>query len=673
MRDRYLTVIDDLVSRTLKGQIASKAQIFDQLKTHIEIGTGELFERCLQERVSAIAQQLASETDELKQAKLTRSQRALNNIQTEWDHLQQTLVSQAHQSQAKQVLLNANPTEQLLTLLQLLDPNRDPPLNLSQILDLAKTLDPNLEMKPSPQSTGPSTPPPVAAPPASGGFGFSFGASNPPNRAANPIGFGFGAVAEPLAEPSVPSETSTPEPLQGSAALALGLQRGIQAWQRLEPDLLAWMYEQGRDLGFGGEATRGPWQSWAQRLSGWPSQLLTSLAQQQHITPDILAEVNLAQWVELAVLLQRIPQGLVAWFERQAYDPKAGPQAAIATYLTFAALWGQLWNGLQSPLPDRSLLADASFQMALQLLRHFAEKPYFPLYGGVYASLSGQYLQNALDYLDQPLRQVDNTQAKARILTLLGYTQQVLGNRDRARGFHQTALETAQAAGDLRCQIANLNHLSRTAALDQDYGTAIALAQRALVLARQSGGKRADEAHALTNLGYAEVYTAQQQEYTEPETYEQAVNHLQQGLQLAEREGDRASQALACNSLGQAQIQLGQAEAAVQTLQQGLGAMQSLGNLFLLGQTYGYLAEALRMAGQPEQAIAMGAIAMVLLEPIQAPDWKRAAGLLGVLRGEMGEAAFWQALQEQRAALLPIIGVEGFEGIAGQLDAYWRE
>lgn len=695
MRDRYLALIDDLVTRTLKGQIASKEQIFSQLKDSIDLGTGELFERCLDERVNAIAQQLEREADDLKQAKLSRSQRALKNIQSEWNRLQQTHTSQSNQSKARRSLLEANPNDQLLTLLNLLDPNRDPPLSPSQILDLAQTLAPPSTAKTVPQNVPQAPVPPAPAPT----LGFGFGASSSSARSSSGMGFGFAAAPEPptppapavsppesqlAAEPATePTVEPATEPLarQGSAAIALGLKRGIQAWQTLEPDLLAWIYEQGRDLGFGGTKVQGPWQSWAKRLQGWPQRLFTSLAQSQRITPEVMAQVSVADWVELAVLLQRIQQGLVIWFDRQAYDPKAGPQAAIATYLTFAALWGQLWERFAEPQDEATLhpsldpdqLAEACFQMALQLLRHFAAKPYFPLYGGVYASLSGQYLQNALDYLDQPLRRTENTQAKARILTLLGYTQQVLGRRDRARTFHEAALETAQASSDLRCQIANLNHLSRIAALEQAYDQAIAQAQRALVLSRQAGSARADEAQALTNLGYGCVGAAQQQEYVEPETYEQAVGYLQQALQLAEREGDSPSQALACHSLGQAQLQLNQAEAAVQTLQQGLRVMHSLGNLFLLGQTYSYLAEALRATDQRDKAVATGAIAMVLLEPLHAPDWKRAAGLLGVLRGELGEDAFWQALQTQRAAMLPVIGVEGFEGIAGLLETYWRE
>ena len=82
----------------------------------------------------------------------------------------------------------------------------------------------------------------------------------------------------------------------------------------------------------------------------------------------------------------------------------------------------------------------------LQILRKFSQRDDFPLYGGVFASFSGDYLQDTLDYFSEPLTQVEGTQEKARILTLLGYSRQMLGRAEEAKRFYQQALEIAQSS-----------------------------------------------------------------------------------------------------------------------------------------------------------------------------------------------------------------------------------
>ena len=118
-----------------------------------------------------------------------------------------------------------------------------------------------------------------------------------------------------------------------------------------------------------------------------------------------------------------------------------------------------------------------------------------------------------------------------------------LGQYQRANQFHEQALEIARNAGDLPCEIANLNHLSRTCVSQKIYAEAINYSQRALILSRQAGD-RLGEANALVNLGYSEVFQATLLEQIEPETYETAIRYLQQGLKLSEQLGEIQSQAL---------------------------------------------------------------------------------------------------------------------------------
>jgi tetratricopeptide (TPR) repeat protein len=372
--------------------------------------------------------------------------------------------------------------------------------------------------------------------------------------------------------------------------------------------------------------------------------------------------------------MQCLQRGLVAWFDKQVYDSKAGAKLSISTFLTFAVIWSELANGFRmtsSTSSDYDRLANGCFQIALSILRSFAQRDYFPLYGGIYASFSGEYLRSALNYLDEPLQQVEGTQDKARILTLLGYSLQALGQLELALAFHKQALEIAREAGDRPCEIANLNHLSRACITQKDYEKAISYSQRALILSRQSG-ERLGEANALANMGYSEVFQAQQLERSEPEVYETAIHYLQQGLQLSERLSDPQSQALCCSSLGIAHLVLSQFQAAIPYLESGLQASQGSGDLYLQGLNLASLAEAYYGLQNIEKAIYTGSMGMYLLEQIASPKWRQPAGLLTVLQGQLGVEAFQQLLRQRRSQIIALIGVDGYDYILQLLEQYQR-
>jgi tetratricopeptide (TPR) repeat protein len=306
--------------------------------------------------------------------------------------------------------------------------------------------------------------------------------------------------------------------------------------------------------------------------------------------------------------------------------------------------------------------------MALQVLRQFAQQAYFPLYGGLFTALSGEPLRTLLEYLDQPLRQVPNTDTKARILTLLGYSQRALGQYDLAQQFHERALESAREAGDQPCEIANLNHLSRTAVMAEAFDTAIAHSQRALILARQAGD-RLGEANALTNFGYSEVCRAQAQS-PEPEQVESILTYLEQGLVLTEQVQDRPSQALCANSLGMGQVMLRQYEKAVPALEKGLQIAQAIGDQFLQGMNYSYLAIAYLHLDNTDMAVFCAALGMYLLWQINSDQWHQPAGTLAILQGQIGPDAFQAALEAYRPAFLKQIGVDGYDYLPQLLMAY---
>ena len=611
VRDRYLGLIDEIVQTTLKGQIRSKEQVYQRLVQDVTSGTGEIFDRCLAQRIDTTQEQKDTQTDELKQAKAIRSLRALQTIQGEWERVQKQNQVSDTLSLARQTITTES-GDRLTALLGVIDPNRTPVLTLDQLQQLAKTLQ--------------------------------------------------------------PSSDTEDKDLQQMAA---GLTSGLASWQRLQDYLISWMYDQSQEpLGFEGvPGQRGPWNVWATHVN---SPLIQALFQTLGLNQSV-AEwasqqryLTLSDWVEIAVVMQCLQQGLVSWFDKQAYDPKVGAKLSISTFLTFAVIWSELANGFKGAASsDYNRLTNGCFQITLQILRSFAQQSYFPLYGGIFASFSGDYLRSALNYLDEPLRQVEGTQEKARILTLLGYSLRALGQLDIATTFQEQALEIARTAGDRACEIANLNHLSRACVAQKDYEMAISYSQRALILARQSGD-RLGEANALANLGYSEVFQAQQSEQTEPEVYETAIHYLQQGLQLSERLADNQSQALCYSSLGIAYLVLSQPEAAIPNLESGLQAAQFSGDLYLQGLNLACLAEAYYGQQNIEKAIYAGSLGMYLLEQIASPQWRQAAGLLTILQGQMGDEAFQALLKQYRSQIIKVIGVDGYDYIPELLEEYKR-
>jgi tetratricopeptide (TPR) repeat protein len=452
-----------------------------------------------------------------------------------------------------------------------------------------------------------------------------------------------------------------------------GVVRGIASWQRLQDHLVSWMYERQDTMGFGGvPGDSGPWATWAKEVkSDFPQRLFRILAAEESVIEfaEKQRTLTLSDWVEVALILQYLQRGLVSWFDQQAYNVKAGSKLSISTFLTFAVVWSFLANGFGS---IATMYGEGCSQIMLQTLRTFAQRQYFPLYGGIFASFSGTYLRDTLDYLDEPLRQAEGTQEKARILTLLGYSQRALGQYERASTFHQQALEIARNAGDRSCEIANLNHLSRTCVEVKDYAEAINYSQRALILSRQAGD-RTGEANALVNLGYSEVMQAQQEENIEAESYEMPINYLQQGLKLSEQLGDVQSKALCLSSLGIAYQVIEEPQNAIKNLEEAFKIAQVSGDLYLQGLNLANLAEVNYSLANFERAVYTGCLGMYLLNQISSREWHKPASLLTRLQAQLGKDGFGKALQESRPRIIAVIGVDGFDYIPELLEKYKRD
>ena len=603
LSDRYFTLIDKIVDLTLKGKISSFERVYKMLVEEVETGTGEIFERCLAQRLETTEAQLETK---LKAARILR---ALQTIEKQWLRWQAENQVAAEIDETAQDILEADPDDYFVATVDAIDPNQEEPLSIDELKKLAQSL----------------------------------------QEAAN--------------------KQENASIAQEWQQLATGITEGLKSFTALEGDLVSWMYGSANSFsGFGTEKPN-PWRIWGQKiLSPLPKQLFQTLAQQQSAKDfaQVASNLELRAWVELAILLQYLQRGLVNWFDKQPYNSKFGKELSNSTFLTFAYIWCDLWQVFVNSKPE---LADGCFLAMLQILRTFAQRDDFPLYSGVFASFSGEYLQDTLDYFDEPLRQVEGTEEKARILTLLGYSQRTIGAYDKAIAFHTEALEIAISADDYACEIANLNHLSRTNVNLKKYSEAINFSQRALIAARQVGDKLG-EANAAVNLGYAKVFAARGLDNMEVEDYTEAIRYLEQGVELAKKQGDLQSQSFGYSSLGIAYVILEQPTAAIASLTKGAELAQYSRDVYLQGLSFAYLAEAHYSIEDSATAIAFGGLGMYLLNQINSVEWRQVAGLLSIIQGQIGQEEFNVILGQKRSQIIGLIGVDGYDYLPKLLAEY---
>lgn len=613
--DRYIVFVEEVIANINNGKLLSKEHVYNVLCDNLESGTGEIFERVLEEQANLLQANFAAQTDEVKQAKANHKLRALKNLKDAWEQWQKNYQVQDTCARGLQKILNAEASERLATLMQILDPNHTPVFERQHLQLLTQSLQKS-------------------------------------------------------------AETSDDE----SEAFALrqfaiGITRGLASFDLLEGALISWLYKP-RQVGFATTKTVGPWYSWSELVtSPLPRELFAGQAINQSAAAIAQGQrsIDVSAWVELSILLQYLQKGLVRWFDQQPYDAQAGHHLAGVTFVDFALIWCELSNGFQHSQQlserDRQALAKICFRITLQTLRTFAQRENFPLYGGVFASFAGESFRETINYLDQPLKESENTQEKARILTVLGYSQAWKGNYDQAISLHQEAVSLAREVGDQRCEIANLNHLSRINIYQKDFSGGESQAQRAVILARQHGDRQG-EANALTNLGYSEVMILRQQESVMPETLETPISHLERGQKLSEKLNDVQNQALCYVGLGTAYVTIEQPNQAQIALEKGLAASQQIGDRNLQALSYAYLGEAFYQLNQLEPAIYHACLGMYFLEQHHNPAWQQSAALVVILQGKLGAENFLKLLQQQRSQLIAQIGVDGFDHLPSLIDRY---
>jgi tetratricopeptide (TPR) repeat protein len=574
-----------------------------------------VFEQCLGDRLRQTQAELAAETSEIRQAKVGRILRAMQTIQGEWTRWQERDRGTDQLAASVRNITEAPAAGRLTELIRAFDPNRAECLSIDQVRQLGQFL----------RQQG--------------------------------------------------QWTADPDLRQDMQQMAEGIDRGLKSWQPLQDNLVSWVYAPSQEMGLGAQDANNPWYVWSKHLTTpFLQELFRRVYEGQSLAEfaDAVPSFEVADWVELAIVMQYLQQGAIGWFDRLVYSARLEQKLAASTFVLFVILWMQVAYGFQQSrgIADRNRgrFADSSYHMGLQTLRIFSQRRYFPLYGNGLATFHAVWLEHVVAYLREPLKASKEVSEEARIITLAGYSERVRQDFENAKKLHSAAQELAATQGDRPCEIANLNHLSRIDLLQADYDAAIPLAQRALMLSRQEGD-RWGQGNALVNLGRSQVLQAQAQEQGEAEVYAGAIAYLNQGIAIGVDVGDYASLALAYHSLGIAYLLMEQHRDAIVPLREGLKMTGALQDMDLQGSMLRYLGEAFYRNQDLDKALYMTTIGMYYLERVESREWRQAAGLLVVIQGKLGDR-YDSAIAEVEADIVTIIGREGFEHIPVLLAQY---
>ena len=134
LSDRYFSLIDQIVELTLKGKISSFERVYKMLLESVETGTGEIFERCLAQRVETTTAQLETK---LKAARILR---ALQTIEKQWLRWQSENQVEAEINETARDILEADPDDYFLATVDAIDPNQSQPLTIEELTKLAQSL-----------------------------------------------------------------------------------------------------------------------------------------------------------------------------------------------------------------------------------------------------------------------------------------------------------------------------------------------------------------------------------------------------------------------------------------------------------------------------------------------------------------------------------------------------
>ena len=215
----------------------------------------------------------------------------------------------------------------------------------------------------------------------------------------------------------------------------------------------------------------------------------------------------------------------------------------------------------------------------------------------------------------------------AHMYNNLGVVYRSLGRMERAREYHEQALDIYEKEGERVEESWALNLLGRVYSDTGNKEQARRYYEQALSICEEEGDRLGEEV-ALNNLG--RVYRALGQKEQEQEYYERALG-------ICKEMGNRQGEAATLNNLGRVLDDLGQREQAQAYFEQALNIFREMGNpggeawaLNNLGKTYETL-------GQNEQARKYLEQALSIRREVDRRGEGRTLNNLGTLYASMGQ------------------------------------
>ena len=204
--------------------------------------------------------------------------------------------------------------------------------------------------------------------------------------------------------------------------------------------------------------------------------------------------------------------------------------------------------------------------------------------------------QGSLDYLNRALSlavELDNADAKARILNTIGVAYKQLNKPEEALRYDQESLAIQQRLGQKRGIAVTLGEIARVQAGLGKTAEAHRGYQEALQLQREIGDKKGLGV-TLINLG--EFYKAHEQ-------YEDALQAYKESLQIQRDVGNENNQSLCLNNIGNVYLAKGQFSDALTYYERALELRNKAKIPSQIGETLHNLAEASLKLGEYDQSL----------------------------------------------------------------------
>jgi tetratricopeptide (TPR) repeat protein len=249
-------------------------------------------------------------------------------------------------------------------------------------------------------------------------------------------------------------------------------------------------------------------------------------------------------------------------------------------------------------------------------------------------------VEKAIEYYQQQLvivREIGDRLGEGQALGNLGIAYASLGQVEKAIEFYLQALVIQREIGNRHGEGAALGNLGSAYGSLGQVDKAIEYYQQQLVIVREIGDRRG-EGNALSGLGIA---------YHSLGQVEKAIEYHQKALVIDREIGDRHGEGNDLGNLGNAYAYLEQVEKAIEYFKQALVIARQIGDRYAEGMHLSNLAITYAKRGELARAVPLVVQAWKIFAEIKSPEMQRAEQILGMLRGNMGEEAFKQALEGQ--------------------------